>query len=76
MAVTIVQILAIVLLIFGVMFTIVWFVICGDNGPEKAEWLGREQALRDSFPDFYVDAVTEHDVDVIAAPSVCPARAL
>ena len=28
--------------------------------------IAREQALRDSLPDFYVDAVTEHDVDVIA----------
>src|SRR5438128_10030046 len=32
--------------------------------------LAREQALRDSLPVFYVDAVTEHDVDVIAAPDV------
>ena len=30
----------------------------------------REQALRDSLPDFYVDAVTEHDVDVIAPPEI------
>jgi trigger factor len=30
----------------------------------------REQALRDSLPEFYVDAVTEHDVDVIAAPEI------
>ena len=29
---------------------------------------GRQQALRDALPDYYVDAVTEHDVDVIAAP--------
>jgi trigger factor len=35
-------------------------------GPEVA----REQALRDSLPDFYVDAVKEHDVDVIAAPEI------
>ena len=26
--------------------------------------IAREQALRDSLPEFYVDAVTEHDVDV------------
>src|SRR5580765_1320372 len=32
--------------------------------------LAREQALRDSLPEFYVDAVTEHDVDVIAAPEI------
>ena len=30
----------------------------------------REQALRDSLPEFYVDAVTEHEVDVIAAPEI------
>ena len=30
----------------------------------------REQALRDSLPEFYVDAVTEHDVDVIAPPEI------
>jgi trigger factor len=29
---------------------------------------GRQQALRDALPDYYVDAVTEHDVDVIAPP--------
>ncbi|HTD50995.1 MAG TPA: trigger factor [Acidimicrobiia bacterium] len=32
--------------------------------------VGREQALRDSLPEFYVDAVTEHDVDVIAPPEI------
>jgi len=32
--------------------------------------MAREQALRDSLPEFYVDAVTEHDVDVIAAPEI------
>jgi len=32
--------------------------------------IAREQALRDSLPDFYVDAVTEHDVDVIAPPEI------
>lgn len=32
--------------------------------------LAREQALRDSLPEFYVDAVTEHDVDVIAPPEI------
>jgi len=30
----------------------------------------REQALRDSLPEFYVDAVTEHSVDVIAPPEI------
>jgi trigger factor len=35
-------------------------------GPDVA----REQALRDSLPDYYVDAVREHDVDVIAAPEI------
>ena len=35
-------------------------------GPE----VGREQALRDALPEFYVDAVKEHDVDVIAAPEI------
>ena len=32
--------------------------------------VAREQALRDSLPEFYVDAVTEHDVDVIAPPEI------
>src|ERR1700745_247134 len=32
--------------------------------------MAREQALRDSLPEFYVDAVTEHDVDVIAPPDI------
>lgn len=32
--------------------------------------VARDQALRDSLPDFYVDAVREHDVDVIAAPEI------
>jgi trigger factor len=32
--------------------------------------VGREQALRDALPDFYVDAVREHEVDVIAAPEI------
>src|SRR6185437_2585346 len=27
--------------------------------------VARQEALRDSLPEFYVDAVTEHDVDVI-----------
>ncbi len=35
-------------------------------GPEVA----REQALRDALPEFYVGAVKEHDVDVIAAPEI------
>src|SRR5437879_11593932 len=32
--------------------------------------VAREQALRDSLPEFYVDAVNEHDVDVIAPPEI------
>ena len=32
--------------------------------------VARSQALQDSLPDFYVDAVREHDVDVIAAPEI------
>ena len=36
--------------------------------PRTPTW--REQALRDSLPEFYVDAVTEHDVDVIAPPEI------
>jgi trigger factor len=32
--------------------------------------IAREQALRDSLPEYYVDAVTEHDVDVIAMPEL------
>jgi trigger factor len=32
--------------------------------------IAREQALRDSLPEFYVDAVSEHDVDVIAPPEI------
>lgn len=35
-------------------------------GPDVA----REQALRDALPDYYVDAVKEHDVDVIAPPEI------
>lgn len=30
----------------------------------------RGQALQDALPEFYVDAVKEHDVDVIAAPEI------
>jgi trigger factor len=30
----------------------------------------RGQALQDALPEFYVDAVREHDVDVIAAPEI------
>ncbi|HEX5615944.1 MAG TPA: trigger factor [Acidimicrobiia bacterium] len=30
----------------------------------------REQALRDSLPEYYVEAVREHDVDVIAVPDI------
>src|SRR3954452_6426968 len=32
--------------------------------------VGREQALRDALPDYYVKAVVEHDVDVIAPPEI------
>jgi trigger factor len=35
-------------------------------GPEVA----REQALRDSLPEYYVEAITENDVDVIAPPEI------
>src|SRR5689334_23095347 len=35
-------------------------------GPEA----GRSQALQDSLPEYYLDAVREHDVDVIAAPEI------
>jgi trigger factor len=31
---------------------------------------GRQQALQDALPDYYADAVMEHDVDVIAAPEI------
>src|SRR3954471_20569968 len=30
--------------------------------------IAREQALQDALPQYYVDAVTEHQVDVIAPP--------
>jgi trigger factor len=32
--------------------------------------IAREQALQDALPQYYVDAVTEHDVDVIAPPQI------
>ena len=32
--------------------------------------VARDQALRDALPEFYVDAVKEHDVDAIAAPEI------
>jgi trigger factor len=35
-------------------------------GPE----VGRSQAIQDAVPDFYLDAVREHDVDVIAPPEL------
>ena len=35
-------------------------------GPE----VGRSQALQDAIPEFYADAVKEHEVDVIAAPEL------
>ena len=32
--------------------------------------IAREEALREALPRYYADAVTEHDVDVIAAPEI------
>ena len=32
--------------------------------------IARQQALEDALPQYYVDAVTEHDVDVIAPPEI------
>ena len=32
--------------------------------------MAREQALQDALPEYYVDAVNEHDVDVIAPPEI------
>ena len=32
--------------------------------------IAREQALQDALPRYYVDAVNEHDVDVIAPPEI------
>jgi hypothetical protein len=32
--------------------------------------VAREQALQDALPEYYVDAVKEHDVDVIAPPEI------
>ncbi|HMG39765.1 MAG TPA: trigger factor [Acidimicrobiales bacterium] len=32
--------------------------------------VGREQALHDSLPEFYAQALSEHDVDAIAAPEI------
>ena len=32
--------------------------------------VARDQALRDALPEYYVGAVTEHDVDVIAMPDI------
>src|SRR3954452_19782385 len=32
--------------------------------------VARDQALRDSLPEYYVEAVTENDVDPIAAPEI------
>lgn len=32
--------------------------------------VAREEALREALPKYYADAVTEHDVDVIAAPEL------
>jgi trigger factor len=32
--------------------------------------VGREEALRESLPEYYAQAVRDHDVDVIAAPTI------
>src|SRR5665811_1402247 len=32
--------------------------------------IAREQALQDALPEYYVEAVKEHDVDVIAPPEI------
>ena len=32
--------------------------------------VAREQALQDALPEYYVEAIKEHDVDVIAAPEI------
>jgi trigger factor len=32
--------------------------------------VGREQALQDSLPDFYAQALSDHDVDAIASPDI------
>jgi trigger factor len=32
--------------------------------------IAREQALQDALPQYYIDAVNEHDVDVIAPPEI------
>ncbi len=32
--------------------------------------VGREEALREALPDYYAQAVVEHDVDVIASPEI------
>src|SRR5262249_16397273 len=32
--------------------------------------LAREQALQDALPQYYVDAINEHEVDVIAPPEI------
>lgn len=32
--------------------------------------VGRHQALNDSIPDFYIEAVREHEIDVIAPPDI------
>src|SRR3954469_19377249 len=32
--------------------------------------VGRSQALHDALPEFYMEAVKEHEVDVIAAPQI------
>jgi trigger factor len=32
--------------------------------------VGREEALRESLPDYYARAVVEHDIDVIASPEI------
>ena len=41
----------------------------GARGPARPA-AGREQALQDALPEYYAAAVSEHDVDVIAAPEI------
>ncbi len=36
----------------------------------SAPEVGREQALHDALPEYYAQAVTDNDVDVIAAPEI------
>ena len=41
----------------------------GPRGPARLR-LAREEALRDALPEYYAQAVREHDVDVIAPPEI------